>query len=152
MPNISNFCENIGCACANPGPEGPVGPPGPMSPGAGQIQQSTIRKGIDGLTGGPSLVIPFSHTFVHPNPNAIAIGGGITDPEYLPGSDTGFSPSDLVVVTKSRAVRNTAVANPDDIDPLQINIWKVEGTWQRPNHDSSRYFFAVWAAFWVPSS
>lgn len=28
MPLFSNFCNNLGCQCVNPGPEGPQGPPG----------------------------------------------------------------------------------------------------------------------------
>lgn len=77
MPLFSNFCSNLGCACANPGPQGPTGPIGPAGPQGIQ--------GPKGDNGNSDNVYLYTHQ---------APGNTNDSPEMVPTSGAVLYPGD----------------------------------------------------------
>lgn len=148
MPNISDFCESIGCQCAStPGPEGPQGPPGPMSPGSGRMERREITRSLTGVQGAAPLEVPFDFTITHSDPSAMAVSGGVCTSPH--STSAGWEP--VVTVTTSQAARVNRPEEPDQDDPPHINGWRVKGSWLREGQDrEGTIWYYAW--FWIPIS
>ncbi len=80
MPLFPNWCENVGCECANPGPEGPQGPPGMPSWSSLQVVEAETTVYPNGniqsfeVNALPSTrVIAGGYRFHRPSPNHLSV-------------------------------------------------------------------------------